>query len=269
MARTICTLCLAASLLTVGSELPVRAQVLEGGHVQTRPGDGVAFPIVLRSEGREVSALQFELPFTARYRVEPTDGGRPACQVGPAIDKPGSQFVFVPPDCSPRQSCAAVRALLFEVGEQTPIADGAQVATCVLRVAADATPGRQPIEITNFVASSPEGQRLPHARTIAGELDILPADPFLPSPTPTVEPTPSPVPCTGDCHGDGSVTIDELLLLVLDALDSEGLRCPAGDRNRDGTVTIDEIVEAVGRALEGCMPPLGRAMPVPAVACLL
>jgi hypothetical protein len=57
----------------------------------------------------------------------------------------------------------------------------------------------------------------------------------------------------GDCNGDSEVTIDELLLMVLDALQGSVERCAAGDRNGDGSVTIDEIVGAVARALEGCL----------------
>jgi hypothetical protein len=56
----------------------------------------------------------------------------------------------------------------------------------------------------------------------------------------------------GDCNGDSEVTIDELLLMVHDALQGSVERCAAGDRNGDGSVTIDEIIGAVARALEGC-----------------
>jgi hypothetical protein len=59
--------------------------------------------------------------------------------------------------------------------------------------------------------------------------------------------------CTGDCDGDGEVTIDNLLLMVNVALDSSPLaQCAAGDANGDGRITIDEIIAAVGFALTGC-----------------
>lgn len=59
--------------------------------------------------------------------------------------------------------------------------------------------------------------------------------------------------CTGDCNGDGAVTIDELLVGVNLAL-AEGtpVPCTAFDVNGDGHVTIDELVDAAGRALNGC-----------------
>lgn len=65
-------------------------------------------------------------------------------------------------------------------------------------------------------------------------------------------PTPSPS-CTGDCNGDGEVTINELIGGVNIALGSAPLsQCPAFDANGDGNVAINELIAAVGAALEGC-----------------
>lgn len=70
--------------------------------------------------------------------------------------------------------------------------------------------------------------------------------------TPTPTPTPGAV-CTGDCGGDGEVTIDELILMVNVALGlAPAQNCPPGDVNGDGEITIDEIIQAVNRALSGC-----------------
>lgn len=66
-------------------------------------------------------------------------------------------------------------------------------------------------------------------------------------------PTELPPPCTGDCAGDGAVTVDEVILLVRIAVGEEAIgACAAGDRNADRSITIDGIVTAVGDALEGC-----------------
>ncbi len=68
-----------------------------------------------------------------------------------------------------------------------------------------------------------------------------------------VPPTPGASVCTGDCNGDGQVSVDEILSLVSNAL---GLQqrsiCSAGDRNGDGEITIDEILIAIHNALNGC-----------------
>lgn len=63
-------------------------------------------------------------------------------------------------------------------------------------------------------------------------------------------------PCAGDCNGNGSITVEELVLAVRIALDLEAVTaCAAADRNCDGHVTVDEIVQAVNMALEGCAFP--------------
>ena len=61
------------------------------------------------------------------------------------------------------------------------------------------------------------------------------------------------VSCAGDCSGDGTVTIDELVTGVSIALGGTSLdTCTAFDTNGDGIVTVDELVAAVNAALGGC-----------------
>lgn len=66
--------------------------------------------------------------------------------------------------------------------------------------------------------------------------------------------------CTGDCKGDGVVTVDEIigsvgLALFQSTIDdaqlscSQIVRCPAIDTNLDCRVTTDELLAAVRRAL--------------------
>jgi dienelactone hydrolase len=65
--------------------------------------------------------------------------------------------------------------------------------------------------------------------------------------------------CPGDCDGNGTVTIDELVAgvdLSLGLSPAGGAAAPpacmAFDRNGDSKVTIDELVRAVKAALNGC-----------------
>jgi hypothetical protein len=59
--------------------------------------------------------------------------------------------------------------------------------------------------------------------------------------------------CTGDCNGDGEVTVDEIVLGVGIGLESEAVgACPASDVDRDAGVDVSEIIGAVSRALCGC-----------------
>ena len=65
--------------------------------------------------------------------------------------------------------------------------------------------------------------------------------------------TSAPIACVGDCHGDGHVTVDEIIIMVRIALGTTPVSaCEAGNWNHDGQVTVDEIVRAVNAALSGC-----------------
>lgn len=62
-----------------------------------------------------------------------------------------------------------------------------------------------------------------------------------------------PCPCAGDCAGDGSVTVDEVLRGIGIALGNQDLStCTAYDTDVNGAVTIDEIVQAIDATLGGC-----------------
>jgi hypothetical protein len=64
------------------------------------------------------------------------------------------------------------------------------------------------------------------------------------------------VPCVGDCDGNGTVTVDEVLKMVNIALGNTAVAtCTAGDGNCDNAITVDEILTAVNAALSGCAPP--------------
>ena len=62
-----------------------------------------------------------------------------------------------------------------------------------------------------------------------------------------------PAVCTGDCNGDGSTNVNELVFAVLVALEGGGLEnCLVLDTNGDLIVSINELIVAVGTALNGC-----------------
>lgn len=59
--------------------------------------------------------------------------------------------------------------------------------------------------------------------------------------------------CDGDCDGDGTVSVDELIRAVSLGLGEVPLwHCRAADANDDGRLTVDEILTATQRALRGC-----------------
>jgi hypothetical protein len=78
-----------------------------------------------------------------------------------------------------------------------------------------------------------------------------------PTPTPTRSGTPTPTRgvggCAGDCNGDGTVDIDELITGIGIALDRYPLHlCWAVDSDEDGGVSVDEVVVGVSNALGDC-----------------
>lgn len=79
------------------------------------------------------------------------------------------------------------------------------------------------------------------------------ATPTLGTPA-TATPTPNAPGCVGDCNGDGSVSIDEIVLMVNILLGvADRSACVAGDANQDGVISVEEVLQAVNRALEGCI----------------
>jgi hypothetical protein len=74
----------------------------------------------------------------------------------------------------------------------------------------------------------------------------------------------SPAACVGDCDGNGTVTIDEIVKGVSIDLGTVPVSsCPNFDRNGDGRVAIDEMLAAVNVALgSGCATPSPTPSPV-------
>lgn len=59
--------------------------------------------------------------------------------------------------------------------------------------------------------------------------------------------------CSGDCDGNGEVTIDEVLRAMRVALGAEDLAsCRPVERNDDGEVSVEEVIFALQMALQGC-----------------
>ncbi len=59
--------------------------------------------------------------------------------------------------------------------------------------------------------------------------------------------------CVGDCDGDGSVTVVELIRGVNIALDTTPIdACPSFDVNGDGEVAVNELIGGVNVALTAC-----------------
>jgi hypothetical protein len=86
-------------------------------------------------------------------------------------------------------------------------------------------------------------------------LTLTPTRTITPTPTSTPAPT-SEMVCVGDCDGDGSVTINELITMVYSALNGvvTPTSCPAESQwcSDTGPPEINCIIIAVNNALYGC-----------------
>lgn len=70
--------------------------------------------------------------------------------------------------------------------------------------------------------------------------------------------------CRGDCDGDGSVAVEELVVGVRIALgDLSPTVCTAVDADGDGAVSVAEVLAAVRGALDGCPAIVPSASPTP------
>ena len=132
-----------------------------------------------------------------------------------------------------------------------------QYMTCNFRIRPGTAAGVYPLDCIHTPPPSSTNPRSNELDTVClnGELTVMRA------PTPTVMPTPTPCgspPSSGDCNGDGQVTIDELLRAVNIALEVQPLSaCPSFDVNGDRRVTVDEILRGVNLALGTCPPTPG------------
>ena len=88
------------------------------------------------------------------------------------------------------------------------------------------------------------------------------------TPMPTMTPTLSTY-CAGDCDGNASVAVNELVIMVNIALGRlQPSACP-GLGDTEQTISVSEIVKAVTRLLRGCGAPLFRETPGPFAAGLV
>jgi parallel beta-helix repeat protein len=74
--------------------------------------------------------------------------------------------------------------------------------------------------------------------------------------------------CPGDCNGDGSVSIAELIRGVSISLGNQDIsQCPSFDLNADGEVRINELISAVNASLEGC-PEVELSCSATSIRCI-
>jgi len=141
---------------------------------------------------------------------------------------------------------AAVAALILEAN---PLLAGAEVVDILQSTA---------IDIESLGPDRESGRGLIDAVYAIDEVyaRLTPAPSATATPVPTLTPEPSPTRaagCPGDCDGDGTVAITELITGVRIALGIGAIDdCESADVDRNGAVEINELIQTVLAALHGC-----------------
>lgn len=238
-------------------------------------GADVQVAVTLRTMGALVLGTQNRIDFDRVTPIAAHVDGNPDCAANPAIDKNATGFRFLPLGCDPAVDCASVRVFVISFENLDPIPDDSVLYQCHVAIAADATPGTHALQIAEVSASAAGGQLVdttgvdgevqvvetpptPTATTTATVTATVAATPSSPptateTPTPLPSATPTPPACVGDCNGDFSVSINELLTgvnIVIGAAPTSS--CLGLDVNGDGSVVINEIIQAVNNALNAC-----------------
>jgi hypothetical protein len=169
----------------------------------------------------------------------PTPTATPTASVTPSVTATRSGTATVTPTATPSLT-------LVPTATVTPFPSS----TPSLTVISTATP----IDTATASASATPTVTLTPAATDTA----VPTDTASATATASATDTPSPVStvlpaCAGDCNGNRTVTVDELIVGVNMALGNTSAdTCPAFDRNGDHTVSISELVAAVNAAQSGC-----------------
>ena len=137
---------------------------LEVSTVSAAPGTEVTIEVMLHTDGVEVAGIQNDLSFDRATAIT-------SCRVNPDIDKKASGFALHPRGCKAGGDCERLRALIVSLENSKPIADGAVLYQCVVKVAADAAPRSYALTTSAVFASDPTGAA-PAAKGVDGKVIV-------------------------------------------------------------------------------------------------
>jgi hypothetical protein len=265
---------------------------INAGAISSNAGRVIQLDVSLFSANEAVYATQNYLTYGAGLSILAEEGAQPACQLVEDLTDAVASFAFGPDGCVPGDDCDRVIAYVDVSGSGEQI-QSESLYRCQISVAADASPGFHPVMVlaplatgetgAPFVTSAVSGGvvvRLPATETPTSTPTSTSTATETPTPTssptatetslttptatfaihtPTDVPTPTPTPtvvdssCAGDCDGDGTVDVSELVQgvgIALGTLSSDS--CPAMSTGGGMELTIDELVLAVRNAIDGC-----------------
>ena len=225
----VCLLAGAAALAITPTPAPPRIRINIGNAVGA-PGDTVQVTVSLDVTNAAVAATANDLTFsTQAFLVDPA-----ACRVNSSIGKSINASIL-----SSDATNTALRVLVQSSQNSTPIPSG-PLYTCTFRIAAAALPRTYRLDNTFALATAPDGATISGVNGTHGAVTVSLIGRA----------------CSGDCNGDGSISIDELIVGVNIALGNRPADdCLSLDPNGDAAVTINELIAAVGNAVNGCIAP--------------
>ncbi len=200
---------------------------LDLGATAGRPGGVACLSLGMSATGVLVSATSNDIGFDAN------DFAIGTCTIDPAIGPATAA------DKQLIQSSPSLGVEQVDVGGNLNALPNGPLFICSLSIAASVATGSYPL--TNApTASDTAGNPIGDVSGTAGPLIVTG--------------------CTGDCDGNGAVSLGELGKCInaflgrpLCNVVNPELSCPAADANLDGAVSIGEVEQCVNRLLGGCL----------------
>lgn len=151
---------------TDGSVIVTRTSTsIDVGDAEVSPGTDALVSVRLTSGGVAIVGAQNRIDFTRDVHVAASVGGAPDCTVEPSIDKPQTNFIFLPVGCV-ANACTGIRAIVLSFSNLEPIPDGSVLYTCRVVADAGALPG------TYFLRNSEQaGSTRDHQLVVANGRD--------------------------------------------------------------------------------------------------
>lgn len=149
----------------VGTTLP--SLVL--GRASGKVGDVVAIAANLYNLGTTISKFENLIDFDQKLTpILAKANGKPDCIVNAAINKADTVFEFLPQGCS-GSSCKQVRAVVQSLTNNLPIADGAKLYSCKVKINSVTTSGIYQIVASALKAFDEDNFQIP-VTALAGQI---------------------------------------------------------------------------------------------------
>lgn len=192
---------------------PAFAQSMAVSTVSAPAGSSVLVPVRLFAPG-DLTVAQIDLTIPVGLAPVIRLDGSPACEVNPAVNRPGSVYGFLPLGCEPGRDCTQIRAIVISFGIEVTIpisvASEEWLFGCRFTVPVSAAAGSYVIDCGNAIGAVQPTDDMDE--TIARDLTCTPGGIIVGGQT-----------CEGDLNNDHVVAIDELVRAVSRALGG----CPA------------------------------------------